>query len=91
MKVFEKLIEIDNIKKIPYKDSFGTIELYPNGTKRTIKKFTFNGWKYYTQITSIKNTAGDDGTLYYNDWKNTELNIKFQRKLKLEKINESNV
>ena len=88
--MFKKIVKIDTVKKIPYSDSFGTIELYPDGTKRTIKNFIYGEWKYLSQVSSIKTTFGDDGCLYYNDWETIGVDqvecIREQRKKKLIKI-----
>jgi len=88
--MFKKVVKIDNVKRIPYQDSFGIIELYPNGTKRTIKDFIYGRWKYFLQVSTIKTTWGDDGCCYYNNWETIGLDqveyIREQRKKKLIKI-----
>ena len=40
MGLFIKVITIEDVKKELYPSTFGAIELYPNGTKRFIKKLT---------------------------------------------------
>lgn len=70
MELFIKVIAIDDVTKQLYPSTFGAIELYPNGTKRFIKKLTLKGWKNYNQIASIETDANSDSYYYYNDWKN---------------------
>lgn len=77
MGIFTKVINIDNVNKVKYYSTFGVDELYPDGTKRIIKKLTFKGWKYFTQVATVECISNSDSHLYYNDWKNiNEYSVK---------------
>ena len=70
MGIFEKVIKIDDVKMKLYPTTFGTVELYPKGTKRTIRKLTIGGWKIINQVAKIDTDANIDSYHYFNRWKN---------------------
>ena len=70
MGIFKKVIKIDDVKMELHPTTFGAVELYPNGTKRTIKKFTLNGWKIINQVANIDSDANIDSYYYFNRWVN---------------------
>lgn len=70
MGLFIKVITIEDVIKELHPSTFGALELYPNGTKRVIKKLTLKGWKTYNQITSIESDTDGDSYYYYNKWEN---------------------
>ncbi|MCK9445939.1 hypothetical protein M0Q50_03505 [bacterium] len=88
MGILKKIISIDDVKLIPHNTSFGIVELYPNGTKRTIKKLTFSGYKIFNQISNIESDNDSETYIYFNRWKNvdkTDNEIKFD--IRLKKVN----
>jgi len=72
MGFFKKIISIDDVEKIKKESTFGSVYLYPNNTKRTIKKFNLFKWKWekYTQYAMIESFTDGDSMIYDNTWNN---------------------
>jgi hypothetical protein len=69
MGLFTRLVEIEDVKLETYYNSWGTVKLYPEGTKRYVKKLTIFGWKEILQEAIIENDVNSDSVIYYNKWK----------------------
>ncbi len=60
-------------------DMWGKEYLYPDGTTRTIRKWTWRGYKIKEQICSIESSTASEGSIYYNKWRT--ISWKWERDL----------
>jgi len=70
MGFFKKVLKIDNKRTEKGYTSFGTVMLYPNGTKREILKLTLKGWTHFNQVSTIKSDTDGETSFEYNHWNN---------------------
>ena len=65
-----KVLEINNSKTLRKQDHFGIIRLYPDDTKRTIKKLTITGFKTIKQYCTVNKSHSIYSSSYHNEWHN---------------------
>ena len=67
--IFLEVLHVDNNRSVERHSMLGSHYLYPENTRRDVKKLTLRGYKYITQSAKISFVVSADGVIHYNEWK----------------------